>query len=152
MEMKFCYSVDSYRSYTCSFIYRNNLSTTYCNIFFKTFFALFLKTKENPTHDHRNMFSLDPEISIFDPRHYSMQLIEENLTNIISWQTSRLYNVCDCRCLDCMRMQTFLRISMKPSSSSMEFCWHCPDRCGSVLLRIHILAKIHNHLDLSTSN
>lgn len=46
--MKFGYSVDSYMSYTCSFIYRNNLATTYCNIFLKNLFlALFLGKKEN---------------------------------------------------------------------------------------------------------
>ena len=85
MEMKFRYSVDSYMSYTCSFIYRNNLATTDCNIFLN---FKFFEKKENPTlymyYDHRNRFFLAPEISIFDPRHYSMQLIEENLTNIIS--------------------------------------------------------------------
>ena len=47
MEMKFGYSVDSYMSYTCSFIYRNNLATTDCNIFLKTFFGFcFLKKRK----------------------------------------------------------------------------------------------------------
>ena len=59
--MKFGYSVDSYMSYTCSFIYRNNLATTYCNIFFKNLFCFIFGKKRKPTlymyYDHRNMFS-----------------------------------------------------------------------------------------------